>query len=410
MAINPFEQSLIAMPKPQAPKPQSIWENQEFLQYLAAAGAGLQSGEGIAAPLGAAVTGNIATKNYRSMMAQLLAGKVPGGKITTDEKGVTTVMPADSILGMGERPEEGHDIGMSMPPGVNPETFRTAPTTKSALATRPAFADVLAGGTGAVPITSPEGGRPEPRPFADILAGLSGSDLAGLTPELMKGAIEQAMGDPLGDAYKRALTAESVARTEAMGASPALPKEPTSIQEYRFAQKQGFDGSYEEWKNRPPGSWEEYQLARLDEIEPYTDSYSSFLKDVKRPFYTPEQIKEQKEETQRGAEYTKGELFFDSGKATKALSDHMSSDAVDDRLTGLAIKGKYGPGSSQWAEATFNEEVDWHTKNISSRGGIIVSPEELGRPNPEVNEDGTKLIWTVLWKTGRTTEVIYEIP
>ena len=379
MAINPFsaeQQSLIAMPKPGQPK-QPLLSNKLFLQYMAGLGQDMSQGNPASTNVNAVTSQAITAQNWKNYMLEMLGpNKVPGGKLTLDDGGATFKYTPEYLA------EKGVDIGdlsggtegQPTPPGVGPSfnVPQSTPATASS-ATTPTPAAAPATGGGAVP---------RPNPFVLGLSNLSDSDLAGLTPAMMTTGMEMKLRSdaaPLEAEYKRALIDQA--------RRPPKDTTPTSIKEYTFAQKQGFDGTYEEWENKDPTSWQEYQLARIDDVRPFKGSYTEFLDTYKG---SDTNVTVNAGDRARDVGKVQGPNYFSNpSKVGNDLAKYLSSEAVDDNI--------YWREGEDKANAVWAATHQWYQDQIHAGEGIILKDQS--------GWEGSEYVWVVKWANGDVTEV-----
>ena len=145
----------------------SLFKNKLFLQYLSAAGADIAQGTG-GKNVNAATQQNIAAQNYSKLLAQMLGGDFSGGgKITMDSDGATFKVPAPIPQQAGT------------PVGSAPNQRGASPGT----------------GTGAAPVAENLRNLSlYTSPFGTSQSGISASDLAGLSPEMIASALQFKFG------------------------------------------------------------------------------------------------------------------------------------------------------------------------------------------------------------------------
>jgi hypothetical protein len=195
------------------------FDNQLLLQYLAGAGQDIGSGNPLGTNVNAITQQNIQSRNFMKLLQRMLGGKdIPeGGKVEYDSEGAKIKVPKTAMEDFDPMGRGSTDTGTDP---MRKTTYSTqvggTPNTDSAT--------VLAALLG--------GQNPSSSPL-----GISGADLAGLTPQNISQALQfkfgqeaqqrQGVNDTISNIYKLALTQKAL--------TPGAPPKPTAaIQNYGF--------------------------------------------------------------------------------------------------------------------------------------------------------------------------------
>lgn len=161
----------------------SGFNNPMLLQFMTAAGEDISSGNPIGTNVGKTVQQNISSQNFMKLLQKMLGGEVPeGGKMEISDTGMKMHIPATAYTLSGQAPKA------------------STPAQQSAVEN---------------PFINPSYSS----------AGISASDLAGLSPEMISQALQFKMAqdelknksimDVVDMQYKRALTEQALANAEA---------------------------------------------------------------------------------------------------------------------------------------------------------------------------------------------------
>lgn len=352
----------------------ALFKNPLFLQYLAGAGGAISQGKPAGGALADITQQNISSTQYMKLLQKMLAG---GGKMTIDKdnfniKAPSAVLAGDDETGMTMGLPDENLLGMANP----------LPSPSDASADQ-----VGQIGTG-----------------ADVFAGLTNVDLAGLTPQDISNAlqIQSRRG------YTGALAGEARARTREITPSYTIPgtdvkvtrkeyvdlltKAPkdertAAIKNYEYAVSKGFEGSFEQFQDNSKTTHQKDYDAAVE--GGYTGSFNEWMLRMRRAGATRISLGERVAEKE-AFEDVKAKKYFTSPKGlAQDVDKYVNTEEVQNKLFAL--------DESQRGRETINEKRDFIKGKITGSGGQIV----------DVEAEGRTVIWKVKWPDGKTTEVKY---
>jgi hypothetical protein len=340
-------------------------------------------------------------------MRDMLSGNIKeGGKIVHTDTGTQIHIPREHLTGSA--------AGEAAEAGVSPTTPKT---------------------TGSASVSGSDINGTQPNmlgnvnPFASSQP-FSASDLAGLTPELMTEAFKTAMGeselrnksinDIIENQLKQAQIGNIQSEIRTREAPPEHPEreETEIIKNFRFYQSQGGKLPFDEYQRsvreegqRGPSSIDEYEYAKKNG---YKGSYMDFMDKRQRSQNEPTSIREYEYAKKQGfkgsyQDWTTGLAvgkkaavdtqasrdYFSSGKLKQDVDKHLASAGVKQALISAGL-----PGSTEYNRAARNETIKYIEGEIATRKGEIVG----------VRREGNTGVWIVQFpNSAATDEVKYEL-
>jgi len=342
-----------------------------LLQYLSAAGQDIGAGKPIGANVNAATQKNLAAQSQTKSLQKILAG---GGKITQDGKGFTITggnhLLEQGVFGGGASESAG--TGASTGAGSAPGATTNIPTLNSMIG------QTLSGNTTINPPASP-------------LGNINASDLVGLTPENISQALalgqnqEKLTQEGVNSQYDNMLKQAQADNLTSGG------KDTADIKNYQYAVKNGFKGTFEDWKNAAEtASIKEYQFAVS---QGYPRSYPEWKMELAKASGTNINLNERKLEYQRDEARQAGMVAMDEGKeVTKAMNKVIESEDFQNKNFALQnskdpVKKEQYQNNRRIAKAAVVQEfidngkgvADWKFDKKTGRATVIVT-----WPNKEV--------------------------
>jgi len=80
----------------------NLMQNKLLLQYLSSAGGAISAGEPIGPALNDVTQQNIKAQNFNKLLARLMKGEVPEGKVVRDNKGMKIDIPHSALGDLGD--------------------------------------------------------------------------------------------------------------------------------------------------------------------------------------------------------------------------------------------------------------------------------------------------------------------
>lgn len=342
-----------------------LLQNKLLLRYLSGAGAAISADKPIAEGLDPITQEAIATQSFTKLLKKMIGGDIPeGGKMTVDSKGMSLNIPSGALdLGEG-RGVASEDRGY-----LQPKAEAVEPT---------------------------EG-----------FAGITGADLAGLSPQDISLALTGALGverlrqkkvtDLIGARYKKALIEDIETRADIAERTTVVAerreerllegvpdKVPVKIPDGRVIEVDPKEAlSYYAKINNLPVTYDTYKLAMKD------PEFFDYLKTMAKAGATQISFGERLD--------VKAKKYFTDPKGLTADVDkYINSEDVQGRL--FQFVDPKDPDAARKREvATIREKEKFITGKIAAAGGEIVGAKL---------EDRT-FIWTVKWPDGITSEVRY---
>lgn len=341
-----------------------------LVQYLSAAGQDIGAGKPLGANVNAATQKNLAAQSQAKMLQKILAG---GGKISMDGQkfnisGHPDLLKEGGAMGGGE----ATGTGAGTKPGSAPAETTNTPQTGTSI-----MSQIL-------------GGNTTPNPTASPLGNITANDLVGLTPENISGALalkqnqdklsQESVNSQFDNLYKLA-QAQSVAGNT---------RDTAEIKNYQYAVKNGFKGTFEEWKNTTDtATQKDYEYAVK---QGYKGTYQEWRLELARASGTNINIGDKVNQAEAMQDVKDKRYFSDpKGGLSKDIEEHMKSMPVMMQTA----RHKVGTREHNRASATIRE--DYFKKKLAAAGGEIVSGKV----------DGKDSVWTVKWRDGKTSEVRY---
>ena len=398
----------------------SLFKNKLFLQYLSAAGADIAQGTG-GKNVNAATQQNIAAQNYSKLLAQMLGGDFSGGgKITMDSDGATFKVPAPVPQQAGT------------PVGSAPNQRGASPGT----------------GTGAAPVAENLRNLSlYTSPFGTSQSGISASDLAGLSPEMIASALQFKFGKEefeqrkLMDVaelmyrgaqlesdipYRQALTNESLQRViasnldvsentpifdlpgtglkltrrEAVDLMTTVPPDDRTalMKEYEFAMSQGFDKGFMEFKDPTTTTdWRNYQLAGGKEGT--GKSFDQWLTSQNISKATRITLGEKLEEVKARSELAgelAGQEYFAQVDWPSKIQKEVDSDPI---LTDEIFMSRDNP--QRQSEIKSAAVIGKIKEKIAAGRGVILGYK--------VDAGSNTITYTVRWPSGKVEPIAYIV-
>jgi len=206
---------------------------------------------------------------------------------------------------------------------------------------------------------------------------ISSVDLAGLTPELISQALnfkmtqdqlaQKKISDYVDMIYKGALTDQALAAAEK---SRNVDTRTGNIKEYEYARdNQGFDGTLREWISTDPISWKEYQK---DRGQGYEDTYHNWLREqssLKGGLSLPE-FEKRKEVTE---DIQARKYFTDPKGLAQDVDKHIASEEVQNSLF------TYADNPRELQRQTLLAKAKYVESKITSSGGKVEDVSMDGR-------------------------------
>ena len=374
---------------------ENLLQNKMFLQYLAAAGQDIGSGNAIGTNVNQATQQNISAQNYMKILQKMLGGQVPeGGKMVTDSKGMKLDIPHTALSG-----------------GFLTDDMSMTPDQSLAPAASPA------------PASQPKGGIDFTNPFASSQSEISPSDLAGLTTQDISGALSGAMSveamkqkkvtdvadmmykqkmmsyyDSLIDKNKAGEPLDQPFPIEVPGIGGvsirqwnALTKDQQEYAGYVFKAKQLGDEDImneREFKLLEPTERENFLRAAMDDPD-----LMRAARGLARSGATRISLGEKLEEVKAKAGL-KGQTYFKDPKWTNDLDKHISSEDVQNELFQLEEGDVKDTKKAEY-------KVEFIENKITAGGGSV--------QDVKWDDDGTTMIWTVKWPSGDVEEIRYAV-
>lgn len=343
----------------------NLMQNKMFLQYLAAAGQDIGSGNAIGTNVNQSTQQNIAAQSqaklqdkYIKLLQQMLSGQVPeGGKIVTDSKGMKLDIPHSAL---GGNFFSNEDLA-SMKPRLDLELS-----------------------------PQPQRGISPANPFDSSQLEISPSDLAGLNPQDIGRALEGAMGveslkqrkfsDVIDAMYKKSLMDKY--------RSEDKDRERTAaIKNYEYAVQQGYKGNFADWeKDTKTTHQKDYDAAKEGG---YRGSFHEWLLDVNRASAPSIRIGE-KVDTALALSKISGEKYFNDPRWIDDIDKYLNSTNV--RMNWFGAEDEV-----QEKAATVAKYVE---NKIAAGGGEIVEVPDW---------DGKTITWKVKWPSGNIEELRYAV-
>lgn len=205
------------------------------------------------------------------------------------------------------------------------------------------------------------------------------ADLAGLTPEMISQALQfkfqkdqmsrQSVNDLVDRIYKGALTEQALASAEKMRNPPIKDTRTSDIKNYEFAQNQGFTGSFEDWQTTDTADWKDYQKAKG---EGYQGNFYKWQKEMAALSggLTLDEFAARKEVT---SDIEARKYFTDPKGLAQDVDKHISSEEIQNRLFVLADKPR------EMQKQTLIEKAKFIEAKITSSGGKIEDVKMDGR-------------------------------
>lgn len=367
-----------------------------FLQFLASAGQDISQGTG-GAHTANAVNQNISSQNYMKLLSSMLGGDIPdGGKLTMDKDGMKLNVPK-TALGQGGF----GGLGMGNPGSYGGQGMG---------------GNQMGGGMTQI---NPYGGGGIANPFATSQPGISGADLAGLTPQDITQALslkqgqeqigQQSVNTMMDSLYKRAQIQKTYAEineTEdyfpievpdigrvTMDQWKALPKEE---QEYAI-----FVNGSKAMGDSEPLTRREFEMLEPTEREKLLRAFERDPKllalSMKEGAAGATRISLGEKMAERKAiSQMQGEDYFSDPGWVDDINKYLTSDNVKAKVN-RAIAGR-----QDTTNIIAEEKINYLESKIKAGGGIITE-------DPIWDEDGKTVIWTVKWPTGNTERIRHAI-
>jgi len=353
-------------------------ENMLLLQYLSGAGQDIGSGNAIGTNVNAITQQNIQSRNFMKLLQKMLSGQgVPeGGKMTMDSKGTKIEVP--SSAGNPLAGSVGLTQGSQDPMAQGKPLSGASPQASQAPLYNPNMSNFL-------------------NPSASPL-GISGADLAGLTPDNISQALQFKFGQEafqqkkLTDAadliYKSALT------QRALTPAPAKDDRTTAVKNYEFyANQQKSLGktpkSFEAWdKDTRTGHEKDYDRYRAEGGEL---DFHSWLRDI-TALSGGIDLDEYRKRKEITADVDAEKYFTDPKGLAQDVDKYVNSEEVQNKLFQLS------DDPTKRNRQTILEKDKFITSKITSAGGKITGTEM----------DGRVRVYKVKWPNGKTGEVRYE--
>lgn len=347
-------------------------QNPLLLQYISALGGSM--GGTVAKGLDATNQQNIKAQSYMKMLQKMMAG---GAKVGMDAESTTIKMPTkDAHTIMGVQGDEG--TGQAGGFG-NDRSFVGGGTSSTPQPKDPASV------MGAV-----LGGNVNPTPSP--LGNFSASDLAGLTPQDIASALtgkftqekitQEGVNSQFDNAYK-------LAQINRMN-QPTREKTTAEIENYQYAVKNGYKGTFEEWKNvSDTATQKDYEYAVK---QGYTGSYKDWRLEIAKASATNVNIGDKVNQAEAMQDVKDRRYFSDpKGGLSKDIEDHMNSMPV------MMQTARHKLGTKEHSKVSAKIREDYFKKKLADSGGEIVSGKVVGKDS----------VWTIRWRDGKTSEVRY---
>lgn len=342
-----------------------------LVQYLSAAGQDIGAGKPIGANVNAATQKNLAAQSQAKMLQKILAG---GGKISMDGQKFNITGHPDLLKEGGLVNDQPEQLGIGASTGNSSAANETtnAPQTGTSL-----MSQILQGNT-------------SPNPTASPLGNITANDLVGLTPENISGALalkqrqdaitQESINSQFDNLYKLA-QAQNVAGNT---------RDTAEIKNYQYAVKNGFKGTFEEWKNvTDTATQKDYEYAVK---QGYKGSYHDWRLEIARAAGTNINIGDKVSQAEAMQDVKDRRYFSDpKGGLSKDIEDYMASMPV------MMQTARYKVGTKEHNRASATIRENYFKKKLADAGGEIVSGKVVGKDS----------VWTVRWRDGKTSEVRY---
>jgi len=357
----------------------NLLQNKLFLQYLSGAGGAMSSGQPVGPALDQITQQNIGAqskdklnKKYLEMLKQILEG---GGDVKLGKDKTTINAPSVMFGGLGSE--------LANPDYTNPGAGVKDIATSLRGEAAPQYGQVNTNRTSFV------------NPSASPLDDISGADLAGLTAadvsQALSGAVnvqelqEKRLTDIANMNYIGQLSKESAARVRKME-TPDVPKVTAAIENYEYAKRDGFKGTFSEWeKDAKTTHQKEFDQAKA---EGYKGNFQEWLRDI-TALGGGLSLGEKVAEHEAFADVKSKKYFTDPKGIAADVDKYVNTEEVQNKLMPLA--------PAKRDRETVREKENFIVSKIVSAGGKIVGSKIEGRT----------FVWTVKWPDGKTTEVRY---
>ena len=357
-----------------------LFQNKLFLQYLAAAGQDISSGEGIGTNVNKVTQQNISSQNYMKMLQQMLGPDDTKGTVSKD--GIKMDIPASVLAGDKGNTMESDQFK------VDQNLYQ--PTT-----------------------VQPQGGSNFANPFGGSQQGISASDLAGLTPQDISQAMQFKMSQDEFENKKVNEVIEQQYKQFLMNKVEPLDKKfpitvpgigNVSLRQWNALTKDQQEYAGYVYKAKMMGDEDimnekEFKLLEPTEREIFLRSVMAdpALKDaavdLAKAGATKISLGEKLTET-KAKSGLKGQLYFDDPKWTGDMNKYLDSDTVQNELFTLE--------SADRDKKTAEFKIKFIEDKITAGGGTVTKA-------PKFADDGKTVIWTVRWPSGDTRTIKYAI-
>ena len=352
---------------------ESLASNKLLLQYLSAAGQDIGAGKPLGANINAVTQQNIAAQNYAKLLKNMLAG---GGKLTLDKDNINIKAPVGALQGGGQTGSTSSVPGAEMPNerslvGGGPSTTNVPQSSDSVLSS------LLSGNIDSI------------NPSASPL-DVPGADLAGLTPQDIGSALGLKLKSEELDQQRIIDVMKRINETRKLDIEESRAGETADIKNYQYAVRQGYSGSFEEFKNSTDTAGiKEYEFAKK---QGYTGTLEQWKTDLAKAARININIGEKVEQAEALADVKARKYFTDPEGLTKDVTKY-----IKDAEGTLFASGLPGEPARKKAEAQL--AYDYIKGKIASNGKV--TNEKL---------EGRTFVFTVQWNDGKVSEVRYANP
>jgi hypothetical protein len=234
--------------------------------------------------------------------------------------------------------------------------------------------------------------NPPSSPLGDINA----NDLVGLTPENISGALamkftqDKITQESVNSQFDNALKSAQTSRLM----EPTREKTTAEIENYQYAVRGGYKGTFEDWKNAAETTTiKDYEFAVKGG---YKGSYPEWRMELAKMGGTHINIGEKVEE-KKAMNKLEGQLYFGKGEHVKELAARKKSEDYQNTMFRLKMQDPVKADSFE-----SEDTVKFIEDRITSMGGKLVE-------NTVFDEDGKTMVWTVKWPSGDTEKIRYKI-
>jgi hypothetical protein len=171
---------------------------------------------------------------------------------------------------------------------------------------------------------------------------------------------------------------------------PTREKTTAEIENYQYAVKNGYKGTFEEWKNvSDTATQKDYEYAVK---QGYTGSYKDWRLEIAKASATNVNIGDKVNQAEAMQDVKDRRYFSDpKGGLSKDIEDHMNSMPV------MMQTARHKLGTKEHSKVSAKIREDYFKKKLADSGGEIVSGKVVGKDS----------VWTIRWRDGKTSEVRY---